>query len=157
MSGILRSLAVASLVVLALAGRASAAPQVLVDSLYTEYGAELPQGMGLILHVDFRALGLAGTRCDVNAVFFLPDGRPLKVAKRGQFVNTSGQVFTSARFTPSTDELVYEDYKLIIPYSAFPPGAGQDGQLQYRLEFRRLSDKSVLTRSRFEPVDLGRE
>ena len=83
--------------------------EVWVDHYYQDFAN------GMRIHVKFNVDNFKDTKGIVVAYFHTKNGDPLKDTN-GRYDTTAGNVSTGSNFQPGSVKMVYNDFKLFIPY-----------------------------------------
>jgi hypothetical protein len=98
-----------------------------------EYNSVLDNYRGMLVHIYLDVVGLQGTPVRVAVFFNWDDDTTLYADPNAptDFVTTSGALTAQYVVTPSYNDTYWKDFKLFVPYVAFPSVSSSQGAYLY--------------------------
>lgn len=120
-----------------------------IENLWLEYGKEHPDyfWIGVILHVDFEAVGLMNESVALDSWYTLQDPDKLDPAIPGKappYSDKNGNAWCGNTFKPRREVVHYKDFQLFMPYNQlFIPEGKNNLEVELRLTAQAAAPDSV--------------
>ena len=121
-----------------------------IENLWIEHNKEYPGffGRGLILHVDFEAVGLMNDPVSVDSWYAVVDpdkGHAMLKSKSPPYADEKEHAWCGKDFTPRRRIVTYQDFQLFMPYDQlFLPKGKHVVELKVSLKAKGAPTASVV-------------